>query len=628
MKKYICFIFLLGLFACQEDDLVSYSEEKDGLQFHTDEAEGIATDMIFDFTMATYENNEGKLCYYGDSLKQYMFEEIIVDLQGFPTPDERPYKLKTVLVDRQDSTKVAEVLFESYYSLAPNELRDTISFTVLRPEARGNYVVGVVIDTDDEDAFFTTGVEEQSILRVELRNIYEEPVDWQYREDYFGSFDQEKYAFMVTYSQDLFSRDNNHMWNETDLYNQELRLALEQFNASAAPEDRKTFSFPLTTKPVWWDERGDLLGEFSEEKHDFIKQILEKEGKDEPNLKNNNKLYYWNLIFRQRVEEEGIVGIEFPRYEQKAIWWNETALGSEWSVEKQEFVILNLFPMTGYLPNEDTWDFAASVLRMSQDRWNLSHPKDELKYEFGNTEQPKWWNFYIDQFGSFSLVKQDVIVETILKQSIYENGRYDIKNLVDGNTYWVSSMNSYIIEAINEYNQNHPDSQISDYPGMGNTAPSWWKDEYLGVHSQEKENFVKSVVEQYNGYLNYVTDEQLANWALICRYELAVYNAEHQDKPLAIEFPAVSKLKYWDELPYLGEWTESKQAFIMMRWQLVQYYFPDGWALGAPSAGGEEWSRKSAHEFLVEQYELCYDDFMKKYEAAKPEAFTFPVLGE
>ena len=108
----------------------------------------------------------------------------------------------------------------------------------------------------------------------------------------------------------------------------------------------------------------------------------------------------------------------------------------------------------------------------------------------------------------------------------------------------------------------------------------------------------------------------------------AVYNAEHQDKPLAIEFPAVSKLKYWDELPYLGEWTESKQAFIMMRWQLVQYYFPDGWALGAPSAGGEEWSRKSAHEFLVEQYELCYDDFMKKYEAAKPEAFTFPVLGE
>ena len=68
------------------------------------------------------------------------------------------------------------------------------------------------------------------------------------------------------------------MWNETDKYNLELREALDEFNANAAPEDRKKFKFPVTTKLVWWDKQLKFLGEFSEEKHEFIKNLLSEEG--------------------------------------------------------------------------------------------------------------------------------------------------------------------------------------------------------------------------------------------------------------------------------------------------------------------------------------------------------------
>ena len=144
MRKYIYSIFLLGLFSCQEEGVVQYTQEKDGLQFSANSSEDMT--KVFNFATATYEeeiNGEPKTFYYGDSLAAYTFERVVLDLQGFPTPDEREYKLKTVLVEDQDSSKVAEVVFEPYYSLAPNQLKDTIKITVLRPKTRGTYTVGM-----------------------------------------------------------------------------------------------------------------------------------------------------------------------------------------------------------------------------------------------------------------------------------------------------------------------------------------------------------------------------------------------------------------------------------------------------------------------------------------------------
>ena len=113
MRKYIYSIFLLGLFSCQEEGVVQYTQEKDGLQFSANSSEDMT--KVFNFATATYEeeiNGEPKTFYYGDSLAAYTFERVVLDLQGFPTPDEREYKLKTVLVEDQDSSKVAEVVFE------------------------------------------------------------------------------------------------------------------------------------------------------------------------------------------------------------------------------------------------------------------------------------------------------------------------------------------------------------------------------------------------------------------------------------------------------------------------------------------------------------------------------------
>ena len=72
------------------------------------------------------------------------------------------------MVEDQDSSKVAEVVFEPYYSLAPNQLKDTIKITVLRPKTRGTYTVGITVDTEGKGAFFDKGVVEKSILRLDI----------------------------------------------------------------------------------------------------------------------------------------------------------------------------------------------------------------------------------------------------------------------------------------------------------------------------------------------------------------------------------------------------------------------------------------------------------------------------
>ncbi|MDE7374390.1 MAG: DUF4843 domain-containing protein, partial [Odoribacter sp.] len=287
MRKYIYLMLLSGLMACQEDDLVQYAQDKDALQF----SRSYERSNSFNFATA-YETRADGAYYFGDSLAETKMQ-VFLQLQGFPTPDERPYKLKTVLVEGQDSSKVAEVRFEPYYSLSPNSLLDTIEFTVLRPKTRGNFTVGIAIDTDGDDAFFEKGAEECAVYELKIADRYDEPADWRYREEWLGEFDPEKYAFMVTVSNKLFSRNAYYMWEQTDLYNAELRKALEEFNASVPEEEQKQFTFPNMPKWVWWDNRTSLLGEFSLEKYAFMMEMREtlRHGA----FRDNSKLEWWNL---------------------------------------------------------------------------------------------------------------------------------------------------------------------------------------------------------------------------------------------------------------------------------------------------------------------------------------------
>lgn len=618
MKKYICWIMLLGFLACQEDDLVWYSQEKDAIQFWVDDESTEEENMTreFNFAMATYTKDVSGIeqtFYYGDSLSSYTFEEIVLELQGFPTPDERPYKLKTVLLEGQDSSKVGEVIFTSYYSLPPNQLRDTIQLTILRPKARGTYTIGVMIDTTGSDAFFEKGVVERSVLRLDIKDVYAEPSDWKYRTEWLGEFSEEKYAFMVSHSQQLFSRNNNTMWNQTDAYNKELRTALAAFNA-ANPGGEKDFIFPMTTKPVWWDTQIHLLGEFSEEKHSFMKDLYGGALKQ-------NDMEYWSLMFRDELEATGRTDIEIPRNETMSSWWRSLALG-DWSVDKQEFVIRKLFPISYYQITDATWDYANVILRDLLMQYNAAHPGAELLFTFPVEGVPSWWEQHSYDLGDYMPAKRDIVVKYVFEDNAMW-GDYNINQLI--NTY--SPISNYMDDfrrLAEEYNAAHPKEDPVTFPVV---APQWWSGQiqYLGEYSTEKESFMKQVVSSFGGYYN----EWMAwrDWNPILRYELAAYNAANPGSTYAFEFPVVDgALSYWNELPYLGEYSETKKVFVWMTLLPLNWGSVDGWTLGAPS----EWASPSVwperHATLMNAYNNGgYEAFMAKYAGADPEAFSFPA---
>ncbi len=117
-------------------------------------------------------------------------------------------------------------------------------------------------------------------------------------------------------------------------------------------------------------------------------------------------------------------------------------------------------------------------------------------------------------------------------------------------------------------------------PGMVGLKKSY----YLGDYSPEKEAFMQQIMPMYGA-----TYQEWANWTdwnPIFRYELAAYNSAHPDAPYGFTFPEVdTKPSYWDELPYLGEYSEAKRVFIWITLMPMNYGNVDGWFLGAPSEG-------------------------------------------
>ena len=263
------------------------------------------------------------------------------------------------------------------------------------------------------------------------------------------------------------------MWNETDAYNRELRQALAEFNESAAPEDRKEFTFPETTKPIWWDSELHLLGEFSEEKHTFMKNIVGGV------LRQNERLEYYNILFRQELEKEGRTDIEVPRNEKMSSWWRNSALG-DWSVEKQEFVILNLFPMSNYSITDETWDYANVMLRSVADKQT-----EPLAFDFPVEEEPYWWAMRAEMLGDFSVAKRDLLVYYVFNENFNDEwSPNNISQLVNP-SYPLGNMMDDFREAAAQWNADHPDETPITFPII---APAWWakQEVYLGEWSEEK----------------------------------------------------------------------------------------------------------------------------------------------
>lgn len=271
MKKYIyiCFLFLWA--ACQKEEILHYEQEKDGLQFNYE-------DMVIDYDFAMQkktvmkENDYGQLVptevYLGDSISSDTIS-LFLSLMGHKSDINREFKLKAIPVEGQDSTKLLEIGFSPSYSFHAGQLRDTIRIALLRPASRGEFTIGITFDTDGTDALFELGATEQSIYRINVSDQYKEPEGWNLQMDYLGEYNEEKYAFFITILGKLYDPYGEDM----HFNNLILRNALQAYNTEH-PGKEKDFTFPRYAYPVWWGACGDYLGEYSEDKMEFMVEVL------------------------------------------------------------------------------------------------------------------------------------------------------------------------------------------------------------------------------------------------------------------------------------------------------------------------------------------------------------------
>lgn len=259
MKRCFYIGFLLLLLGCQKEDIVEYSLEKDCLQFDYN-----TNEMSFSFNFAEQYIEDGRDRYYlGDSLLRDTIS-LNLSLIGWEGSEDRIFKLKTVPLVELDTLPMATVEFLDPYTFRADQLKDTIQVVIVRPEARGRYGAGVTFDVENEDAVFDIGVEEKQVYELYISDSYEKPTDWDRSIAYLGEFSEEKYAFMVTVLNFLYSV--NIDWSN---YNAYLRDELEKFNA-ANPDSPKDFTFPVNTTPSWWPNAAPYLGDYSDAKKDFI----------------------------------------------------------------------------------------------------------------------------------------------------------------------------------------------------------------------------------------------------------------------------------------------------------------------------------------------------------------------
>ncbi len=620
MKKYIFPILFSGLaLACTEEDLVRYDQDKDGLQFYSGDQSVLVEDDAsslqrgFNFAGMTYQDKkpgdrQEETYYYGDSLASFTYEKVLMQIQGFPSPDERPYKLKTVKLKDEESDFIPEVIFEPFYSVAPNAILDTIRFTILRPKKdgrfmRGVYRFGIAIDTEN-NPFFDKGVTERNVLEVTVRDVYEKPAFWEDRKEWLGEFDQEKYAFMLTYSQLPFTRDNEKMRDRTEVYNQELLAYLNEH-----PEIAERFETPLPDMPkmVWWDDNAYLLGEYTREKFEFIQGVL----KGEP-LQNNDKLLYWNIRFREE-DKESVFG--FPKNEREPSWWSNQALGN-FTPEKQEYVIRCIFE-TCRLENipGDAWEYVPSILRLETDDYNAAHPEAPLGFKFPeNNEQPEWWEMRKALFAEFTPVKRDLIVKAVFeanRDNPYELNK-GISQLADGyldNSSFANNYMNRIYSEVDAYNANH-EEQIELAP------PVWWNERFLGTHSKEKQAFVQNVMAQYGQ--KYQSEwSEWSSWNPVLRFEAVAQGAGFDIPELSAE---EIKPWYWDNFKYLGDFSVTKFVFTWMTFAPLNYGGVDDYYL----SGGWDSSKEDRYKILIKAYNERYETFMG-YFGKTAEAFTYPA---
>ena len=244
MKKILYIGLILCFWGCTPNDILVYQEARNSIQFDYT-PEGMTLDYDFEFQGRNLEDWRNAY-YYGDSLRTDTVK-LAVCLLGFKEDRMRTFRLKAVPVKGQDSTRLADVEFESSYTFRENSLVDTVQFLIHRPAKRGRYTIGVTFDVSDATDF-ALGVEEKNIYRINLTDLYPKPENWRACEPYLGEYTEEKYAFYVTVLNQIYEwgywESLQYPWGSDFLgFIPKLKEALKAYN-DAHPNAPKDFSFP------------------------------------------------------------------------------------------------------------------------------------------------------------------------------------------------------------------------------------------------------------------------------------------------------------------------------------------------------------------------------------------------
>lgn len=238
MKKIFYIVLLFYIWGCTSNDITVYQQDRNSIQFDY-KPENMS--LNYDFAFQYKKLNQRDKYYYGDSLRTDTFR-LAVTILGFQGDSDQTFRLKAVPVEGQDSTRLAEVEFEPYYTFRKNGLHDTVQFVLHRPEKRGLYTIGVTFEVNDSTRF-DLGVEEKNTYRINLSDVYPRPDNWDACKPWLGDYTEEKYAFYVTVLNQVF--DPYYWLYSGDRYSYAPRLkqALKEYNA-AHPDAPKDFSFP------------------------------------------------------------------------------------------------------------------------------------------------------------------------------------------------------------------------------------------------------------------------------------------------------------------------------------------------------------------------------------------------
>lgn len=374
MKKYIYISLLFLSAACQKEDVLRYEQEKDGLQFNYEEMS-----MDYDFAMQTkmvMKGNEwGEIVptkvYRGDSISRDTIS-LLLSLMGYKSEIDREFKLKAIPVKGQDSTRLLKVEFFPSYSFHAGQLKDTVQVVLLRPETRGKFTIGITFDTDDADALFEPGVTEQGIYRIRVSDEYKKPVGWDLQIDYLGEYSEEKYAFYITILGELYDP-----YKEMHFNNLILRKALQAYNAEH-PDKQKDFTFPVNAYPEWWGYCQNYVGEYSDEKMEFMMEVLgvfqSWDDWSSHSRKLREALEAYNAAHPDDQKE-----FTFPEVSNKPQWWEAYAdFVGEYSDEKMEFIEEVLGPpIQPWMLMEYIQD-----LRDALEAYNAAHPDAPKDFTF------------------------------------------------------------------------------------------------------------------------------------------------------------------------------------------------------------------------------------------------------